>query len=439
MSHAASHGHELPQLRAENISLPSGAGKTAGMGLLAAGAVLLGITAVAGFLGVGDVWARHALAALLVGGMGVLTLTLGSTFLIMIMHLTNAGWASTVRRQLENVAAFLPIAFLLTFAVPVVDFIAGGKLYGWMNPAAYSDYLLVKKSVYFFFPLSLPEDGSKAFPLFFMLRGIFYGVMWTYLSRRLISLSRQQDETGDVNLSAQARRTSAWGILVLALTTAFAGFDWLMTLDFRFFSTMWGVYIFAGSMYGATALLAIILANLRGKGKLEGAVTEEHFHDLGKLMFSFTVFWAYIAFSQYFLIWYSNIPEETSWYVFRNEGGYGWLFNTLIFGHFVLPFLILVCRPVKRSMKLLAFMGGWMLVLHFLDLVYIIRPMAYADGRGIGVEQPAGVGAWWLDALAILGAVLMLAGFLVKRIPSAPLVPAKDPWIHESLEHKNYV
>jgi hypothetical protein len=225
-------------------------------------------------------------------------------------------------------------------------------------------------------------------------------------------------------------------MLLFALSTAFASFDWLMSLDFTFFSTMWGVYYFAGAAYSSVAVTAVILAMLRRSGKLEGAVTKEHFHDLGKLLFTFTVFWAYIGFSQYFLIWYSNIPEESAYYVIRNQNGWENTAFILSIGHFIAPFFILLIRRVKESTLGLAVMALWMLLMIALDLVWNIRPMVYAGAASAANPGPVG---WWLDAVGFVGPMAIFAGLLVRRVAAGPRVAIKDPRLVEALAHKNYV
>jgi hypothetical protein len=447
VSHAASHenlanaqaahaAHARTLLTKDNITFPAGAGAGKGTMLLGAGAVMVAAAAGMGYAGVGGVWARQALAAYHVGAMAVLAMCLGSLFFVMVFHLTNAGWTGTIRRQFENVMSFLPFAFLLVLPTLAIEIARShtndGHLFAWLTPEAAKNHELQQKWTYFFGPLSEPGTAG-AFPGFFVLRALIYGCVWTYLSRKLLSLSRRQDETGDRMLTAQARFISAWGMLIFALTTAFAAFDWLMSLDYRFFSTMWGVYYFAGAAFSSSALVAIILAVLRSKGKLMGAVTEEHFHDLGKLMLTFTVFWGYIGFSQYFLIWYSNIPEETAFYNFRASPQWLPWGRLLIAGHFVVPFLILLFRPVKRSPKALILMALWAIALEVVDLYWIVRPMVY------GHEPTPGPMAYVVDLLGIVGVLVLFAGYLVRAVPKGLLVAINDPRIEEAMGHKNYV
>ncbi|MBS0196365.1 MAG: hypothetical protein JSR77_06370 [Planctomycetes bacterium] len=422
----------FPQLREQNISFAPGAGGM-GIGLAVIGAIMVAACAAIGWVGPNDIHARQALAAYHVGVMSVLAMCLGSLFFLLVFHLTQAGWVAPFRRQLENVASFLPIAYLMVWPTIIAEIAVGGRMFRWLADAATGDPLLGRKS-FFFFGGSEIGHGHAPFPIFFVIRAVLYGLVWTLLTRRLISLSREQETAVDATPFAKARFTSAWGMLLFALSTAFAAFDWLMSLDYKFFSTMWGVYYFAGSAFSAAALIAIILAVLRLRGKLEGTVTGEHFHDIGKLLFSFTVFWAYISFSQYFLIWYSNIPEETAFFLHRS-GKWSWLGVALMFGHFIIPFVVLLFREVKRNPRLLTLVGIWAIAIHVLDMYWIVRPMVYSALP----DPPHGPLVGLTDVLGIVGVLLFFAGYLIKKIPSGNLVGLGDPYLLEGLEHKNYV
>lgn len=440
-AHAHAHGSELPSiLRGENVAFPPGAGKGISTTLLVLGALLLGVGAACGYLGVGGVWARQATAAYMVGVFSVLAICLGATFFVMVFTLVNAGWWATLKRQFENLMSLLPVMWVMLLPILIVELAVGGHLFTWMNDANADDYLLIKKSTYFFFPLSV-ADGVSPFPVFFVLRTLFYGFFWWWVTRRLVALSKAQDQSGDPALTAQARFTCAWALPVFALTIAFCAFDYLMALDFKFFSTMWGVYYFAGAAFSSVAMLTLIFNWLLRKQKMQGLATSEHFHDLGKLQFSFTVFWAYISFSQYFLIWYANIPEETAFFIHRKDHGWMGLGVFLIIGHFVAPFLILISRHVKKHLGIMLFMSTFCLIAHVADMYWIIRPMVYMpevspDGP---VATGPGVIAGYLDALMIAGVLAVFVGLVVRKVASGPLVAVRDPYMAESLEHKNYV
>jgi hypothetical protein len=409
-----------PAMRHDNVHLPEGAtNKLSGL-LLIIGAAAIVVT----ILGAFAVNKYHALAAFEVGLFTCVAMSLGALFLTMVFHSLNAGWTSTVRRQFENVASILPVCWVMVLAVVLIELLGGGILLTWLSDENAGDYLLGKKTPFLN-------------PVFFGARFVIYGLVWLVLSQLMFRVSRKQDETGNRSLTRVLRFNSGWGLLAFALTTAFFAFDFLMALDFRFFSTMWGVYYFASCTLASVSVVVLVLAVLKGTGRLTGAVTEEHFHDLGKLVLSFTVFWSYIAFSQYFLIWYSNIPEETAWFVYRTgEGGYKTLFLVLAFGHFVFPFCILLFRKVKRTTGLLAFMAAYMIAMTVADMIWIIRPMVYVGERA--AENP-GWNAVWLDAAGIIGALCIWGFFLVRAVGASPLVPLKDPTLHEALAHKNYV
>lgn len=414
------HGHHAADLSDSNILLPPGGLNRIGTPLLALGLIGLVATVAGGFI----VGLRHALAAYHVGAMTCLAMGLGAMFFVMAFHLFQAGWAVTLRRQFENLMILAPVAAIMVIPVLVIDILAKGQLFAWLGEdARKTDSLLKVKAAY----LS---------PMFFTVRVVFYTVVWAYLARRLRGLSLEQDRSGDKWLSNRARFTSSWGMLVFALTTAFAAFDWLKSVDYRFFSTMWGVYFFAGAAGCATAVIIIVLALLRQQGRLKGLVTEEHFHDLAKILFAFTVFWAYVAFSQYFLIWYANIPEETAFYNARKSGGWQYLSAFICFGHFIVPFYLLLWRPIRRTPALLCLMAAWAILMQVVDLAWIVRPMVYAGPQYPDKIMLSNV---WLDLAGALGPIGIFLFLLSRQISAGVLVPIRDPRLPEALHHKNYV
>ena len=411
-----------PRMTDENIYAGGVMGKF-GLPLLFIGIAGLLLTLIGGF----SMNLRHALAAYEVGVFTALAMSLGCLFFLLVFHSLNAGWVITCRRIFEHGAALLPFCWLALLPIVAIELINGGVLLEWVGGTG-GDYLLDKKEPYLN-------------PGFFIVRVLIYGAVWSFLGWRFASLSRRQDVTGDRSLGRKARFTAGWGILLFALTTAFAAFDFLMSMDFRFFSTMWGVYFFASCALSGVSVVVLTLAVLRFRGKLEGLVTPEHFHDLGKLVFAFTVFWAYVSFSQYFLIWYSNIPEETAWFVYRKDHGWGWLFVLLCVGHFIVPFMILGWRAVKRSALLLGLMAVFMIMMTVMDLVWVIRPMVYVQTQPVladGLQEP-GLAGIWLDLAGVAGVLGIWGWLLTRRLESGPLLPIKDPLLHEFMAHKNYV
>ncbi|MDX2114431.1 MAG: quinol:cytochrome C oxidoreductase [Planctomycetota bacterium] len=407
-----------------NIELAEGSGRGLSALLTGLGGALIGVTIFAAVSGTDKV-AKIALHAYQAGFMASLAMALGALGFTMIFHQTNAGWVASIRRQFENLMSIVWVGLVL-FVVGVL-FHLGMQLtkqvylFEWMNPAyVEGDKLYEHKSGF----LNVP---------FFYVRAAIYFVVWLGLSQLLWSFSTRQDQDGDKWHTVSARKLSAPGLLLFAFTTAFAGFDWVMSLDFHWFSTMFGVYYFAGAAVSCLALVTLTLIILRGFGRLHVAFTEEHLHDLSKLLFAFTVFWAYISFSQYFLIWYANIPEETAWMLRRKEGPWEWLSWTLPIGHFIVPFVFLISRPVRRSRAAVALGCLWLLGMHLLDLYWAVRPEVWNK------ETSQAVGPHWVDIPGILGPFLVFLGMYVRRVASGPLMPLHDPRLPEALVHKNYV
>jgi hypothetical protein len=192
------------------------------------------------------------------------------------------------------------------------------------------------------------------------MRAAVYLLCWAGLAWWLRSRSVKQDQSGDPALARQMSAASSWGMVVLALTSTYAAFDWLMSLDYRWYTTMYGVYFWMGSIVGSLAALTLAVVILHASGWLRRTITAEHLHDLGKLLFAFVVFWAYIAFSQYMLIWYANLSEETPWYLLRLQGGWRSVLILSMLGNFVVPFVVLLSRRAKRSPLVMGFVAVWL-------------------------------------------------------------------------------
>ncbi len=409
-----------PAMAADNVNLPEG--RLKGLSTVLIGIGVAGLLAtVAGAVIYGNL--KHAFAAYLVGVLCVTAASLGGLFWTMVFHQVNAGWSATVRRQFENLMMNLPLCMGLVAIYLIAELATGDTLLTWMKVDASTNHLMHHKKPW----LNEP---------FLVVRFLVYAGVFSFLATRLWRLSTEQDRSGDRFLTLKARKTSAGGLLAFALCTAFFAFDFVMALDYRFFSTMFGVYFFASTAFSALCIVLLVTGLVRLGGRLTGAVSDEHVHDLGKLTFGFTVFWGYIAFSQYFLIWYSNIPEETAYFVYRKQGGWQNLSAILVIGHFLIPFLLLLQRPIKRHPAGVASVGVWLLVMLFLDMVWLVRPMVYV---GIPAAQIPGAERWWLDIAGLLGVAGIWGGVLVARIGRGPLVPLKDPRLTESLEHRNYV
>jgi len=350
-------------------------------------------------------------AAYLVAYVFFLTLALGALFFVMMSHLTGSAWSVTMRRISENVMVtipsgavlFLPIAFGL------------GSLYAWARPEAVAnDPVLAGKAVFLN-------------PRFFLIRAAVYFAIWSFWAVKLYRGSVSQDRETSLRKTRSAERWSAPGMLILTVTVALASFDWLMSLDPHWYSTMFGVYVYSGAGLAFFAVLTLLLLVLRGAGLLRQSVNQEHYHDLGKWLFGLTVFWAYIAFSQYMLIWYANLPEETVWFRDRLVGSWRWVAAVLVLGHFFVPFLVLISRAAKRRLGILGAAAVWILVMHYTDLYWIAMP----------VFSKAGFAPSWFDAaaLAAIGGTFGLVFW--SRLRRHALAPTGDIRFERSLEFTN--
>lgn len=346
-------------------------------------------------------WAGIALAALV---------------LLMIFHAFHAKWMVVLRRPIEAMAA--SIGFFAVLFVPIVF---GMKhLYIWTHhplPAGMFNeeelHLLHHKAPYL--------DVT-----FFLVRTGIYFLVAFYLAQRLFGLSTRQDASGDAQLTVQQRRLSAGGLPFVAIVFAFAAFDWLMTLSPLWFSTIFGVYYFAGSFVTVVSLLVVVTVLARGRDLYSEYVTLEHTHNLGKMMLAFTAFWTYIAFSQFMLIWIANIPEETPFFTLRMNEGWAPVSIFLIVGHFFLPFFALLSRPLKRRPKALALVGLWLMFVNFVDLYWLVVPTL----------SPMAPTFHWSLVTAFLGVGGVAIAFTIWRLRGYYTIPVKDPFLAVSLRYR---
>jgi hypothetical protein len=236
-----------------------------------------------------------------------------------------------------------------------------------------------------------------------------------------------QDETGDKQHTLRMQWWSGPATLVFGGTVSFAAFDWLMSLEPHWFSTIYGVYFFAGCVVAMFASLGLLAVGLQHRGCLQNSITADHYHDIGKWLFGFVVFWAYIAFSQYMLIWYANIPEETIWFRARQTDGWAIVSLMLLFGHFLIPFCGLLSRRAKRSKLVLAGWSIWLLIMHWLDLYWLIVPRLGDGGPSIG----------FADLFCLVGMGALYLAIMLRAVGERWLIPARDPRLDESLAFEN--
>ncbi|MEM7157786.1 MAG: quinol:cytochrome C oxidoreductase [Myxococcota bacterium] len=363
-----------------------------------------------------------------------LALGLGGLFFVVVQHATRAGWSIVVRRLAENAMMTLPVLGLL--ALPVV-FLGAHDLYHWTHlEVVAEDPMLSAKQGYL-------NEG------FFRIRSAVYIVIWTGLALMYWNWSTKQDNARDpIALTHKMRWAAPVSVMLFALSLTFGAFDFLMSLDPHWFSTIFGVYYFAGCVIFIHAFLALVTILLHRSGHLRGVVTPEHFHDLGKMMFAFTVFWTYVGFSQYMLIWYASIPEETHWFSYRGQGDFLALSIAMIFIRFVFPFLGLMSKKIKRNPKTLAFWCVWVMFAQAIDMFWLIKPahseLEYQEAvkaAGGGVVDQASffsIHIGLADVTTFLGiGGLVLAVFTWATCKNA-LIPTKDPRLLESINHENF-
>lgn len=355
---------------------------------------------------------RHFFYAYLVSFSFYLTITLGALFFVMLHHLTGARWSIVLRRLAEGL--MMNLTLMLILFIPILFWIPG--IYEWADARVVSGSEVLRHKAVFLNPT------------FFTIRAFIYFAVWLGLAGLLYRRSLRQDETGSPDLIESMRRWSAPGMLLFALTLTFASFDWLMSLDPYWYSTIFGVYVFSGAVMAILATLILLALFLSGLGAMGPAITIEHYHDLGKLLFAFIIFWAYIAFSQFMLIWMGNIPEETVWYLDRWKAP-GWRAVSwfLLFGQFILPFLFLLPRATKRNRVTLALAALWILFAHYVDLYWLIMP---ALDKGRVPVRP-------VDLYLFLGMGFLFLAYYFWRLRARPLAPLRDPHLAESIAFEN--
>ena len=370
---------------------------------------LVGSLAV-GF-GAGDGGRRLGFAWLL-NAWFLLSTCLGAMFFVAIQHVTRSGWSVTLRRVAEVMGASIVGPVILLVPVLVALLSGHAAVFPWNDPEVVAgDKVLVGKQAF----LNAP---------FFTIRTLIYATVWVAAGVWLLKTSQRQDRSGDKQATLLMERRSAPILIALALTTTFASFDWLMSLDPHWFSTIYGIYVFSGGMTAALAVLSITAAVWVKSGRHLKLVTKEHMHDITKLLYGFNCFWAYIAFSQYLLIWYANIPEETIWLKHRQAHGWDIVTLVLMFGHFFIPFVVLMPRAAKRNTGIVIVVSLWLLLMHWLDLYWLVYPQFH--------ESPVFGAAEILGLMFAVSVTFVAAGWFAR---GENLIPTADPRLPEAVSH----
>jgi hypothetical protein len=395
--------HDLPTPEGEYFETGRFAGLSLLLGVLGVGGLILCL--------IGALWQPLQFSFSWLFAFGYFfTLCAGCFFWTIVHHAVDAEWSVVVRRQLENVASlFIVLAVLF---IPV--FLLRHHLYQWMNTPPGQDHALDTKRGY----LNQP---------FFVLRAVFYFTFFISAASLLRGFSVRQDKNGNPAFTVAMRKTAFVSLPLFALCLTFAGCDWLMSLNYTWFSTMWGVYIFAGTAGSSMSLLVLVINGLRRAGYLKDVVTMEHYHIMGKWMLAFVVFWAYIGFGQYMLIWYANIPEETQYFLTRNTQSWWAASTLLVFGRFFGPFGILLLRSIKKHPRQLGWMAAWILCMQLLDIYIIVLPALHGTGVRLSI--------WDLICPITIGCIL--AFVFLKIVARGSLFPVRDPRLIESLRLVN--
>jgi hypothetical protein len=384
-----------------------------------------------------------------------LAITLGSLIFVIIQHLARAGWSVTVRRLAERLGLNI---FLM--AILILPLLAGIKeLLHWM----FIDGQGTGEKL---------ENTGYLNPTFFGIRLVAYFVIWCFVAWFLASRSTKQDKVGGSKITLGLQLFGAPVILLFGFSLTGFVFDWIMSLNPHWFSTIFGVYFFAGCMLSAFSTFVLLSLQLKKRGLIGDAINHEHYHDMGKFMFAFTFFWGYVAFSQYMLIWYANLPEETQFYSPRMIGNWAVISLLLLFVHLVIPFPGLLSRHVKRKNAVIAFWAVWSLCACALDIYWLVIPNQWISQIPAEVGEPhmalqealpllvggthdiytlASSHASFMERvnfplqpLSILVTVLCFLGIgglylfsTMMMLRGTPLVPLKDPRLQESLSFEN--
>lgn len=406
------------------------------------GALIVGAVGIGAALLLSGFSSKRFLFAYLTSFCFVLSISLGCLFFVTIMHLTRAGWSVTVRRIAEYWAmcAFpLFILFLPVLATVIVgsDAVYSWNVGGWSIHAHDPATTAAKEAAEQASIEGRPplEQLKYAFlnKWFFTVRIVAYFLIWGGMAWFFLKNSLKQDETGDKSLTTRMQAFSAPLMILFAASITFASFDLEMSLSALWFSTMFPVYFFAGAFLSGLCVIMLTGFWLQRTGRVTDEITIEHYHDLGKLMQGFIIFWGYIAFSQFLLIWYANIPEETFWYNLRiNQPGWMTLSLILLIGHLFIPFFLLMGRGLRRNRQLLTISAVFILVMHWVDHYWLIMPQMNPEAN----EYTLSGAGFLIDAACMIGVIALYIGLFCLIARNRPLVPLKDPRLGEALNHE---
>ena len=358
-------------------------------------------------------WANFLVNAFFFMGIG-----LGATFFMALKYGSEAYYSTVFKRVYEAISRFLwPWGFVFMAVVLLAGAFGLNHLYHWMDPSVYDE-----SSPHFDGKIA---DKAGYFGWFFWLRFFLFFGVWIYIQQKLLKNSMEEDMVGGTKLHYKNITLSAIFLVFFGYTSSVAAWDWMMSLDVHWFSTMFGWYIFSGIWLSAIITILMTVLYLKDNGYLE-YVNENHVHDLGKWIFAISFLWTYLFFCQFMLIWYANIPEEVTYFQNRLEtNGYTGIFWTMFFVNFAFPMLLLMSRDSKRNRKYLIFVSLIIFFSHWTDIFVIVMPST--------------VGSRWHMGCLEIGMFMVFLGFLMNRIltalTKAPLLTSKHPYLEESIHH----
>jgi hypothetical protein len=339
---------------------------------------------------------------------------IGALGLLMIQHLSGGRWGALLRRFFEAWSRTLPFALVLF--LPVL--LGYAKIYPWAHPAE-GDRIVAHKALYL--------NGA-----FWIGRAVFYFALWSLFAWLFSKWSAEQDRDGlTPRLSSNYQALGGGGLVALVLSVSFASIDWGMSLNPHWFSTIYGVIYLVGAAMAVMALSIVLLARFAHDEPFLHVVRKDTIHDLGKLLFAFNMLWAYTNLSQFLIIWSGNLPEEIPFYLARVNGAWGALGLFVVLFHFVVPYAILLSRDVKRSLRLLAPVAGWLVLMRLVDTYWMIGP----DLAGHHGAESAAFHPHWMDVLAPVGLGAIFVHLFLRQLKSRPLVPQHEAELEPEAAH----
>jgi hypothetical protein len=370
---------------------------------LVVGLVVLALCVAGGFHDWTQFFRSYLVAFIFWTGVG-----LGCLAILMLHHMVGGTWGFALRRLLESGSKTVILMGILM--IPLL--VSLPRLYSWAETGASNEGLSPFKKAY----LSTP---------FFRARSVFYFVAWIALAWFLNKWSAEQDRTGEPGILRRLQNLSGPGILLYGLTVTYASVDWAMSLEPKWFSTIYGMIFMVTQALSATALVTIMATLLSDRKPLSEIVTPLLFNDFGNLLLTFTMLWAYLSFSQYLIIWAGNLQDEIPWYVVRASGGWAWIALTLIIFHFAIPFVLLLLRFIKRRKRVLAAVAAGLIVMSIVDIYWLTAPAYETQGPVFHLMD-------WGTVIGIGG--LWMWVFL-SQLRTRPLLPLHDPRLEEVVHH----